>query len=127
MLYLDHTCNSYFIAFHSAILEILSNSRTNEESWGFHRFHIRNFLKYQNKGHFGFNYFSLRKYFSLKYMRGDNMTSLIYLKYWRKNIKIKYLFHLDFYCNFVCIRKIARFQNCILGPRKCSTHSKYFI
>src|SRR3989337_2843426 len=36
---LDHHCISYFIVFW-VILEILSNSRTHGESWGFRYFHI---------------------------------------------------------------------------------------
>ena len=39
MLYVDHHCISYFIAFW-LILEILSNSRTHGESWGFYYIHI---------------------------------------------------------------------------------------
>ena len=40
MLYIGHSCISYFIAFHFTILEILSNSRILGETRGFHRFHI---------------------------------------------------------------------------------------
>ena len=40
MLYIGHSCISYFTAFCFAILEILSNSRTHGESWGLHVFHI---------------------------------------------------------------------------------------
>ena len=37
---LDHQCISYFICFWVLILEILRNSRTHGESWGFRYFHI---------------------------------------------------------------------------------------
>ena len=49
-----------------------------------------------------FNYFSLRKYFISKYMRGDKMTSPQIMKYWRKNIKNKdlILFELGKYVFF---------------------------
>ena len=74
MLYIGRTCISYFIVFHFAILEILSNSRTLGESWGFHRFHVWILSNVETRV-FYFNYFSLSKYFISKYMRGDNMTS----------------------------------------------------
>ena len=54
-------------------------------------------------------------------MRGDNMTSPKQLKYWRKHVKIIcwifYLFELG---------KMRVFQNCILGPNKCSSCLAYF-
>ena len=64
MLYIGHTCISYFIAFTFAILEILSNSRTRRESWGFPCFHIWVLSSIETRV-IGFNYFSLRKYFIL--------------------------------------------------------------
>ena len=65
MLYIDHSCIPYFIAFCLAILEILSNSRTLGESWGFPRFSNLILSNFEMRI-FGFNYFSLRKYFILK-------------------------------------------------------------
>ena len=74
MLYIDHSCISYFIAFHFVILEILSNSRILGESWGFPSFHIWVLSNIETRI-LVLIIFSLRKYFILKYMRGDNMTS----------------------------------------------------
>ena len=126
MLYIDHSCISYFVAFCFTILEILSNSRTLEESWGFPCFHIWVLSNIETRI-FGFNYFSLRKYFILKYMRGDNMTSPKWLKYWRKILKSNIWFYSDFIAILFALEKLHVFQNCILGPRKCSSCSKYFI
>ena len=53
-------------------------------------------------------------------MRGDNMTSPKINKILEENFKIKYLILFGFYCYFICIGKIRVFQNCILGPNKCS-------
>ena len=66
MLYIDHSCISYFIAFRLAILEILSSSRTLGESWGFPRFSNLILSNFEMRI-FGFNYFSLRKYFILQF------------------------------------------------------------
>ena len=120
MLYIRLSCITYFIAFCFAILEILSNSRTHGESWGFHDFHIWVFSNFENRI-ICFNYFSLRKYFISKYMRGDKMTSPQVMKYWRKNIKNKYLILFGFYLFLFELGKIRVFQNCILGPNKCSS------
>ena len=92
---LDHHYISYLLRFGS-ILEILRNSRTHGESWGFRYFHISVFSNFENRI-ICFNYFSLRKYFISKYMRGDKMTSPQIMKYWRKNIKNKYLILFGFY------------------------------
>ena len=51
MLYIGHSCISYFIAFSFAILEVLSNSRTRGESWEFRYFHIWVFLKFWKEDH----------------------------------------------------------------------------
>ena len=42
----------------------------------------------------------------------------------KKSKKILFWSFSLFYSN---LGKIARFSNCILGPRKCSSRSKYFI
>ena len=55
------------------------------------------------------------------------MTSPKQLKYWRKNVKIIYLFLFGFIWILFALEKYARFKICILGPRKCSSRSKYFI
>ena len=47
------------------------------------------------------------------------MTSPKIMKYWRKNIKNKYLILFE-------LGKIRVFQNCILGPNKCSSCPAYF-
>ena len=125
MLYIDHCCITYFIAFCFAILEILCNSRTHGESWGFHYFHIWVFSNFENRI-ICFNYFSLQKYFISKNMRRDKMTSPQIMKYWRKNIKNKYLILFGFYFYFICLGKICVFQNCILGLNKCSPYPAYF-
>ena len=71
----DHHSISYFISFSFAILKILGNSRTRGESWGFHVFHIWILSNIETRTILVLNNFSLQKYFVLKYMRGDNMTS----------------------------------------------------
>ena len=126
MLYIRSSCITYFIAFCFAILEILRNSRTHGESWGFRYFHIWVFSNFENRI-ICFNYFSLRKYFISKYMRGDKMTSPQIMKYWRKNIKNKYLILFGFYLILFELGKICVFQNCILGPNKYSSCPAKFI
>ena len=122
MLYIKSSCITYLLHFF-AILEIPRNSRTHGESWGFRYFHIWVFSNFVN-GIICFNYFSLRKYFRSKYMRGDNMTSPQIMKYWRKNINNKYF--LGILLLFYLHRKNTRFQNCIIGPNKCSPCPAYF-
>ena len=114
----------FYFAFWS-ILKILCNSMTHGESWGFRYFHIWVFSNFENRI-ICFNYFSLRKYFISKYMRGDKMTSPQIMKYWRKNIKNKYLILFGFYLILFKLGKIRIFQNCILGPNKCSSCPAYF-
>ena len=104
MLYIDHSCMTYFIAFCFAILEILCNSRTHGESWGFHYFHIWVFSNFENRI-ICFNYFSLRKYFISKYMRGDKMTSPQIIKYWWKNIKKQIFDFIWILFDFISTRK----------------------
>ena len=124
MLYIRSSCISYFILFWFAILKILSNSRTHGESWEFHSF-IFEFYRISKPGSFVLIIFSL-KIFHIKYMRGDSMTSPKIMKYWRKNIKNKYLILFGFYLIFFELGKIRVFQNCILGPNKCSSCPAYF-
>ena len=63
---LDHHCISCFIAFRSVILEILSNSRTLGESWGFSRFFIFDFYQIIKRGFLVLIIFLSEKYFILK-------------------------------------------------------------
>ena len=119
MLYIDHHCISYFCCIVGSILEILRNSRTHRESSGFCCFHIWVFSNFKNRI-ICFNYFSLRKYFISKYIRGDKMTYPQIMKYWRKNIKNKYLILFVFYLILFELGKICVFQNCIRVPNKCS-------
>ena len=69
---IDHLCVSYFICILGLILEILRNSRTLGESWGFRYFHIWVFSKFGNRIiwfiYFMFNYFYYQN------MRGNKMT-----------------------------------------------------
>ena len=46
------------------------------------------------------------------------MTSPKQLKYWRKNIKIKYMILFGVYCYFICIRKIARLSKLHFRAKK---------
>ena len=108
MLYIGHPCISYFIAFSFCDPRNSKQLKDPRRELRISCFSYLNFIKYWNED-FGFNYFSLRKYFILKYTRGDHMNSPKWLKYLRKNIKIKYLILFGFYCYFICIRKIACF------------------
>ena len=54
------------------------------------------------------------------------MTSPQIMKYWRKNIKNKYLILYGFYLILFELGKIRVFQSCILGPNKCSSYPAYF-
>ena len=75
MLYIDHSCISYFIAFSFRDPQNSKQLKDPRRKLGISRFSYLIFIKYWNKDHFGFSLFYLRKYFIVKYMRGDNMTS----------------------------------------------------
>ena len=124
MLYIRSSCITYFIAFCFAILEILRNSRTHGESWGFRYFHIWVFSNFENRI-ICFNYFSLRKYFISKYMRGDKMTSPQIMKYWRKNIKNKYLILFGFYLNQEFFLRFFHFHEA--RPCPLTEAKKHFV
>ena len=53
------------------IQEILSNSRTHGESWGFCLFSYLNFSQIWKEDHFGFNYFSLQNISNIKNKREE--------------------------------------------------------
>ena len=48
-------------------------------------------------------------------------------KYWGFNKKIQISFISEFFAILFELGKLHVFQNCILGPRKCSSFPKYFI
>ena len=120
MLYIDHSCISYFIAysFHDP-----RNSKQLRDPWrelGISLFSYLNFIKYRNEDQFVLLFFSLKIFHIKNYMKGDNMTFAKIMEYWRKNIKNKYLILFGFYLILFELGKICVFQNCILGPNKCS-------
>ena len=84
---LNHHCITYFIAFW-LILEILRNSRTLGESWGFRYFHIWVFSNF-GIGVIWFYLFYLQLFLLSKYERGNKMTFPKIKKYWGFNKKIK--------------------------------------
>ena len=70
---LEHHCISYFICILILILEILRNSRTHGESWGFRYFHIWVFSNFENRI-IWFYLFYHQLFLLQKYERGNKMT-----------------------------------------------------
>ena len=110
MLYIRSSLHSIFYC-------ILANPRNpkqlkdpRRESWGFRYFHIWVFSNFENRI-IGFNYFSLRKYFILKYMRGENMTSPKIIEILEEKIlKSNIRFYLDFIAILFALEKLHVFN-----------------
>ena len=127
MLYIGHSCISYFIAFSFAILEILSNSRTLGESWGLHCFHIWILSNIETRITLALIIFLFE---NISYQ--NIWEEIIWLLQNKWNIRGNFLksnklFYLGFIAILFELGKIRVSQNCILGPRKCSSCSRYFI
>ena len=58
MLYIDHHMHIIFLLHFVVILEILSNSRTQGESWRFHKFSYLNLIQIWKEDQFDFYFFS---------------------------------------------------------------------
>ena len=59
-------------------------------------------------------------------MRGDNMTSPKIMNIGGKILKPNIGFYSEFFAILFELGKICIFQNCILGPNKCSPCPAYF-
>ena len=105
---------------HFPILENFTQLKDPRRELGiFPSSHTWTFLKYQNKDHFGFNYFSSPKIFPIKII-WEEIIWLLQNK-WNiggKRLKSNIWFLSGVYCYFIWIwKKYAFFKNCIFRPK----------
>ena len=112
MLYIRSSLHIIFYLLLVLILEILRNSRTHGESWGFRYFHIWVFSNFENRI-IWFYLFYLQLFILYKYERGNKMTFPKYRNIEDLIIKSNKILFRSFSVFYLNLGKLCVFQNCI--------------